>query len=99
MIDEMDDMSVFRRFFVASEMIRELLTQGGLRQPSFSGSQVTPPVTGAGTEPATVEDQSVPPHLGGHMAPIAGTRPTRTSRKSETRRRDSAPSDSYKFPS
>ena len=92
-------MSVFRRFFVASEMIRELLTQGGLRQPTFSGTQVTPPVTGAGTESATVEDQSIPPHLGAHMEPIAGTRPTRTSRKSNTRKRDSAPSDRYKFPS
>lgn len=85
-------MSVFRRFFVASEMIRELLSSGGLRQPSFSGT-VSPPTDD------TTEDPSVPPHLGGEMAPITGTRPTRTTRSTTTRRRDSAPSDSYKFPS
>jgi len=91
-------MSVFRRFFVASEMIKELLTSGSLRQPTFSGTQVSPPITGSATTD-TVEDQSIPSHLGAHMAPIAGTRPTKTSRRTTTRERDPASSDSYKFPS
>jgi len=90
-------MSVFRRFFVASEMIKELLTSGSLRQPTFSGTQVSPPITGSATTD-TVEDQSIPPHLGGNP-PISGTRPTKTSRRTTTRGRDPASSDSYKFPS
>jgi hypothetical protein len=91
----MDDMSVFRRFFVASDMIREILTQGGLRQPSFSGEKVSPPTSNGSDIP---EDQSIPPHLGG-FSPISGTKPTSTARRTNTRQRDSAATDKYKFPS
>ena len=100
-------MSVFRRFFVASDMIKEILTQGGLRQPSFSGQEVSPPIsrgsdTFNGSDSSngsdTPEDQSIPPHLGG-LSPISGTRPTRTARRTNTRQRDSAAADKYKFPS
>jgi len=95
-------MSVFRRFFVASDMIKEILTQGGLRQPSFSGQEVSPPISRGSDTPNgsdIPEDRSTPSHLGAHMAPISGTRPTRTSRKTNTRQRDAAATDKYKFPS
>ena len=101
MIDEMDDMSVFRRFFVASDMIKEILTQGGLRQPSFSGQKVSPPISRGSDTPNgsdIPEDSSIPPHLGGNP-PISGTRPTSTTRRTNTRQRDSTAADKYKFPS
>jgi len=88
-------MSVFRRFFVASDMIKEILTQGGIRQPSFSGQEVSPPTSNGSNVP---DDSSVPPHLGG-LPPISGTRPTRTASRTNTKRRDAAAADRYKFPS
>ena len=94
-------MSVFRRFFVASEMIREILTQGGIRQPTFSGQEVSPPISYGSDTPRgsdTPENPSIPSHLGG-LPPISGTRPTRSTRSTNTRHRDAPAADKYKFPS
>jgi len=87
--------SVFRRFFVASEMIKEIMTQGGLRQPTFSG-EATP---SSSNFDSNTNDESVPSYLGGGTAPITGTRPTRTVSKTNTKQRESSQATRYKFPS
>ena len=89
----MDDLSVFRRFFVASEMIKEILQQGGIRQPTFTNEpQATNSTDGA--------DRTIPPHIGGGVsAPITGTRPVRTTNRSSSQSSRTAPVDTYKFPS
>ena len=90
----MDEISVFRRFFVASSMIQELLGNRGIDFSGMSG---------------TSDPGETPAHLGSSTdAPIHGmpapTRRQRTVRRGNVGRPNpssgtSAPSESYNFPS
>ena len=91
----MDDMSVFRRFFVISDLIREIMSQGGIRQPSFGSTEPSPMPDNGYVE----ENRDIPPHIGGGQVPITGTRPTRSTRRTRREQSSTPPTDRYKFPS
>lgn len=77
----MDDMSVFRRFFVVSGIIREFLTA---MNPQMSVESIVGQTSGGSSE----EPVDASNTLGGSRPPIRGSRPVAASR---TRRRRGAP--------
>ena len=82
----MDDLSVFRRFFVVSNLLREVIGMVTGREPSESiGSSpgATPVNPFIQSEAPIRSNQTV----GGQSPPIQGTRPTAAPR----RRRRAAP--------
>ena len=92
----MDDESVYRRFFVVSDLIREILRGGEIRQPT--SSPVVPQTPYA--EESTPAEGGVPPHLGSNV--MSGTRATPSTTRTRQRTQESSkpsPVDRYKFPS
>ena len=82
----MDDLSVFRRFFVVSNLLRDIIGMVTGREPSESigSSPGATPVNQFIQSEASIQSNQT---VGGQSPPIQGTRPTAAPR----RRRRAAP--------
>ena len=92
----MDDLSVFRRFFVISDIIRELLAT---ISPMMAGAVPAMTNTAASTSSTGETPVDMSQTVGGGLPPIRGARPAASPR---SRRRRAAPqlpnTARYSFP-
>ena len=99
----MDDESVYRRFFVISDLVKEIFGGTGIRQPTATAPRKPSYIGQPAQEEEAVPEESVPPHLGSTV--LQGTRAApQTPTTSRTRQRTqeaskAAPTERYKFPS
>ena len=96
-IDEMDDLSIFRRFFVVSNILRELLSS---MNPTMGDAERVPSSNMAPQPSSAVETPvDMSQTVGGGLPPIRGARPAASPRSRRRRAAPQLPNTSrYSFP-
>ena len=96
-IDEMDDLSIFRRFFVVSNILRELISS---MNPTMGDAERVPSSNMAPQPSSAVETPvDMSQTMGGGFPAIKGGRPARSSRPRRRRTVPQIPNTaSYGFP-